>query len=92
VPRFVDPGTPEVQEARQGREAQGSQSCQGGGDSERHCSAEYDAMERRVRKKNAELNSLRCDTKIKLGIASEFLDREFYFPYNLDFRGRCAWC
>jgi DNA-directed RNA polymerase len=45
-------------------------------------------MERRIRKRNAELNSLRCDTEIKLKIAEEFKDHEFYFPYNLDFRGR----
>jgi len=43
---------------------------------------------RRVKKRNAELFSLRCDTEIKLGIAEEFRNHTFYFPYNLDFRGR----
>ena len=41
-----------------------------------------------VKKRNAELFSLRCDAEIKLRIAEEFREHEFYFPYNLDFRGR----
>lgn len=43
-----------------------------------------------VKKRNAELFSLRCDAEIKLNIAEEFREHEFYFPYNLDFRGRCV--
>lgn len=44
---------------------------------------------RRIQKHNAELYSLRCDTVIKLEMAEQFAQhKEFYFPYNLDFRGR----
>lgn len=42
----------------------------------------------RVRKKNAELHSLRCDTELKLKIAQQYRDDEFYYPHNVDFRGR----
>jgi len=45
-------------------------------------------LAQRVKKRNAELFSLRCDTEIKLRIAEEFREHTFYFPYNLDFRGR----
>lgn len=37
---------------------------------------------------NRDLHSLRCDTVLKLGVAEEFLDETFYFPHNMDFRGR----
>ena len=47
-------------------------------------------LQARVKKRNAELFSLRCDAEIKLRIAEEFRTHEFYFPYNLDFRGRCG--
>lgn len=39
-------------------------------------------------KRNSEIHSLRCDLKYKLDVADEFRDLEFYFPYNVDFRGR----
>jgi len=39
-------------------------------------------------KRNAELHSLRCDTTYKLQVAKEFSGRTFYFPHNVDFRGR----
>lgn len=48
----------------------------------------YNSMVKRVKKKNAELHSLRCDFKIKLMIANKFQDDVIYFPWNLDFRGR----
>ena len=52
----------------------------------------YDAHLRKVarwKRRNAELHSLRCDTLLKLGIAEQFKDEAaFYFPYNVDFRGR----
>ena len=52
----------------------------------------YDAHLRRsarLKRRNAELHSLRCDTLLKLGIAEQFKDEAaFYFPYNVDFRGR----
>jgi DNA-directed RNA polymerase len=48
----------------------------------------YEEMCRRVRQKNAELHSLRCDMKIKLWVAEKFKDDNIYFPYSLDFRGR----
>lgn len=50
--------------------------------------AEYKQQVRRIRKHNSELYSLRCDTAIKLDLAEQFVEHEFYFPYNLDFRGR----
>jgi len=47
------------------------------------------AKVKRVKMRNAELHSLRCDTSIKLKQASDFKDEEkLYFPYNMDFRGR----
>lgn len=48
----------------------------------------YRDMCARVKQKNSEMHSLRCDTRIKLMIAEKFLDDRFFFPYNLDFRGR----
>lgn len=42
----------------------------------------------KLRRKNAELHSLRCDTMLKLDIAERFRNDAFYFPYNVDFRGR----
>lgn len=48
----------------------------------------YRDLTRRIKKKNAELHSLRCDTKIKLSIANRFVGEKIYYPYNLDFRGR----
>jgi len=48
----------------------------------------YKDMCRRVKMKNSDLHSLRCDTRIKLMIADKFIDDKFYFPFNLDFRGR----
>jgi DNA-directed RNA polymerase, mitochondrial len=43
---------------------------------------------RKIKRKNSDFHSLRCDAKIKLGIAEQFKDDVFYFPYNMDFRGR----
>jgi DNA-directed RNA polymerase len=48
----------------------------------------YMEWKNRIEKKNAELHSLRCDMKIKLSIAEQFLHDKFYFPHHLDFRGR----
>ena len=48
----------------------------------------YDGISRRVKKKNLELHSLRCDLTIKLKVAEKFLNDTIYFPSNLDFRGR----
>ncbi|KAJ1460702.1 hypothetical protein M885DRAFT_508934 [Pelagophyceae sp. CCMP2097] len=43
----------------------------------------------KVKQRNSELHSMRCDVAIKLAIAARFVDEEaMYFPYNLDFRGR----
>eukprot|EP00210_Caulerpa_lentillifera_P000641 g619.t1 len=43
----------------------------------------------RIRKKNSELHSLRCDVELKLSVARKFLNEErIYFPHNIDFRGR----
>jgi DNA-directed RNA polymerase len=48
----------------------------------------YKEMTRRVKLKNSELHSIRCDTQLKLWIAEKFREDTMYFPYNLDFRGR----
>mmetsp|Transcript_21171 Transcript_21171/g.32484 ORF Transcript_21171/g.32484 Transcript_21171/m.32484 type:complete len:777 (-) Transcript_21171:2471-4801(-) len=53
-----------------------------------HCTNYYRRI-RKIRKINTEQHSLRCDLLIKLKIAHDFKDDQaFYFPYNLDFRGR----
>eukprot|EP01041_Mallomonas_annulata_P008967 gene8967-18555_t len=43
---------------------------------------------RRVKKKNSELHSLRCDMQLKFWVADQFIDDNLFFPHNLDFRGR----
>lgn len=42
----------------------------------------------RIEKKNAEMHSLRCDLAIKTSVATDFKDEKFFFPHNVDFRGR----
>eukprot|EP00761_Pharyngomonas_kirbyi_P003872 gb/GECH01003876.1/.p1 GENE.gb/GECH01003876.1/~~gb/GECH01003876.1/.p1 ORF type:complete len:918 (+),score=223.69 gb/GECH01003876.1/:1-2754(+) len=39
-------------------------------------------------KYNQDLNSLRCDWLLKLKVARDFRNDRFYFPHNVDFRGR----
>jgi len=48
----------------------------------------YKEMCRRVKMKNAEIHSLRCDLQLRVWVAEKFEEDSFYFPYNLDFRGR----
>jgi DNA-directed RNA polymerase len=48
----------------------------------------YQEMGRRVRMKNAELHSLRCDLQLKYWVAEKFAEDRIYFPCNMDFRGR----
>lgn len=44
---------------------------------------------KKLRQHNSDLHSLRCDTTLKLNQAEELRgEREFYFPFNVDFRGR----
>ncbi|KAK1399892.1 DNA-directed RNA polymerase [Heracleum sosnowskyi] len=44
---------------------------------------------RRAKKVNQERHSLRCDIELKLSVARKLKDEEgFYYPHNLDFRGR----
>ncbi|PSS04332.1 DNA-directed RNA polymerase [Actinidia chinensis var. chinensis] len=44
---------------------------------------------RKAKKINQELHSQRCDTELKLSVARKLKDEEgFYYPHNLDFRGR----
>ncbi|KAM1061407.1 hypothetical protein ACFX2G_026385 [Malus domestica] len=44
---------------------------------------------RKAKKINQERHSLRCDTELKLSVARKMKDEEgFYYPHNLDFRGR----
>lgn len=43
----------------------------------------------KIKKKTRELHSLRCDMSYKLNVAESYLNQDaFYFPHNLDFRGR----
>lgn len=49
---------------------------------------EYYKWKSRLEKRNSELHSLRCDMKIKLSIANQFLEDIIYFPHHMDFRGR----
>ena len=48
----------------------------------------YNDLCRRVNMKNSAMHSLRCDLHLKFWVADKFLDDVFYYPYNLDFRGR----
>ncbi|PKA50864.1 DNA-directed RNA polymerase 3, chloroplastic [Apostasia shenzhenica] len=44
---------------------------------------------RKARKANNEMHAQRCDTELKLSVAHKMKDEEgFYYPHNLDFRGR----
>uniref|UniRef100_A0A4W3HZ33 DNA-directed RNA polymerase n=1 Tax=Callorhinchus milii TaxID=7868 RepID=A0A4W3HZ33_CALMI len=45
-----------------------------------------------VRKKLAEMHSLRMDALYKLSIANHMRDEVFWFPHNMDFRGRTYPC
>ncbi|KAK7074998.1 hypothetical protein SK128_009855 [Halocaridina rubra] len=48
------------------------------------------AMRKRLdyNKKKSEMHSLWCDALYKLSFANHFRDRIFWFPHNMDFRGR----
>ncbi|OCU00680.1 hypothetical protein XELAEV_18006459mg [Xenopus laevis] len=46
----------------------------------------------RCRKKSSEMHSLRMDALYKLSIASHLRDKIFWFPHNMDFRGRTYPC
>lgn len=48
----------------------------------------YKDLCRRTDMKNSALHSLRCDLQLKFWVAEKFQDEIFYYPYNLDFRGR----
>ncbi|CAM9229176.1 unnamed protein product [Choristocarpus tenellus] len=54
----------------------------------RRKAGQHRRMVNKVKSKNADMHSLRCDMQIKMSIAEEFRDHAFYFPYNMDFRGR----
>ncbi|XP_021750285.1 DNA-directed RNA polymerase 3B, chloroplastic-like isoform X2 [Chenopodium quinoa] len=44
---------------------------------------------RKAKKINRERHALRCDVELKLSVAQKMRDEEgFYYPHNLDFRGR----
>ncbi|PIK39413.1 mitochondrial RNA polymerase [Apostichopus japonicus] len=45
-----------------------------------------------MRKSQAEMHSLRMDMLYKLSIANHFRDDIFWFPHNMDFRGRVYPC
>ncbi|EFC38178.1 predicted protein [Naegleria gruberi] len=42
----------------------------------------------KIKTHNRNLHSLRCDMLLKLKVAEDFKDNTFYFPHNIDFRGR----
>jgi DNA-directed RNA polymerase len=42
----------------------------------------------RIKQHNANLHSQRCDFQWKLGVAQDFKSQEFFYPCNIDFRGR----
>ena len=48
----------------------------------------FQAHQRRVIQQQRDLHGLRCALNYQLDVAVEFRDRVFYFPHNLDFRGR----
>ncbi|WOK98268.1 hypothetical protein Cni_G06978 [Canna indica] len=44
---------------------------------------------RKTKKANSEMHAQRCDVELKLSVARKMSDEEgFYYPHNLDFRGR----
>lgn len=45
-------------------------------------------LTKKVQEKNQNNHSLRCDLEIKFSIAERFKHDHFYFPWNVDFRGR----
>ncbi|XP_077463991.1 DNA-directed RNA polymerase, mitochondrial [Stigmatopora argus] len=45
-----------------------------------------------ARKKSSEMHSLRMDALYKLSIANHIRDEVFWFPHNMDFRGRTYPC
>ncbi|XP_075681576.1 DNA-directed RNA polymerase, mitochondrial isoform X2 [Rhinoderma darwinii] len=52
----------------------------------------YQKEQARCRKKAAEMFSLRMDSLYKLSIANHLRDQIFWFPHNMDFRGRTYPC
>jgi len=42
----------------------------------------------RVKVNNRNLHSRRCDTLYKIQVAKDFANENFYYPHNVDFRGR----
>ncbi|CCD26083.2 DNA-directed RNA polymerase NDAI_0G03060 [Naumovozyma dairenensis CBS 421] len=49
---------------------------------------EWKLQNKEIANKISKNRSIRCDTNYKLEIARAFLGEKFYFPHNLDFRGR----
>jgi len=48
----------------------------------------YNRRRARIKRDNANMNSLRCDFKLKLEVAESALGHPIWFPHNVDFRGR----
>ncbi len=48
----------------------------------------FQMHQRKVIQKQRDLHGLRCALTYQLDVANEFQNRVFYFPHNLDFRGR----
>ena len=45
-------------------------------------------MQKKIKQLNWDRHGLRCETNYKLAVAHEFQNVPFYFPHNVDFRGR----
>ena len=48
----------------------------------------YKEFCKRIAMKNSAIHSTRCDLHLKIWVANKFQDEVFYYPHNLDFRGR----
>jgi len=48
----------------------------------------YNRRRAKIKRDNANLNSMRCDFKLKLEVAQSAVGHPIWFPHNVDFRGR----
>eukprot|EP01080_Neovahlkampfia_damariscottae_P006715 gene6715-10880_t len=51
-------------------------------------SYQWKKLVERVKVNNRNLHSRRCDTMYKIQVAKDFVNENFYYPHNVDFRGR----
>lgn len=64
----------------------------GGGQGSQADKASFKRELAKCKKKGAEMHSLRMDALYKLSIANHMRDQLFWFPHNMDFRGRTYPC